>query len=382
MPRGNSGTSRRRGTARMVSWTFVTADSEASVLRVAASLGLDDPSAVRRLLGAWWVWAGALTARGELADSDAFLAQREAEGLLEPPMDVATGAIELELPTCTASGRRAGPRARAERRRRATPVTSASFTRALDAIPPRRPRQGARPRSRRRASPALVGTIASGTLFVLVVGGIASRARPPRALPGGSSSPTTGPTAPGSGSLRGRGGGRGAPTMRLRPASADALRLPALGLVPACSRSDCCRRGLARVGGRRAVRGRRRGRGGAPGLDQRVNGITRRPSGAGDSPELALLGVLVRPPARCPARDQLAQQRLTRAAPSRRPAALPAHGTRLADIGLTVPYASRFSLRRSSATSARSAPVPRGGAVGSIRRARSRSGRCSVIASA
>jgi len=55
----------------MVSWPFVAADSEASVLRVAAKLGLDDPTAVRRLLGAWWVWAGALTARGELADARA-----------------------------------------------------------------------------------------------------------------------------------------------------------------------------------------------------------------------------------------------------------------------------------------------------------------------
>ena len=85
--------------------------------------GLDDPTAVRRLLGAWWAWAGALTARGELADSDVFLAQREAEGLLELPIDVATRAIELELADLHGSARRAGPRARAARRRSAIPAT-------------------------------------------------------------------------------------------------------------------------------------------------------------------------------------------------------------------------------------------------------------------
>ena len=50
----------------MVSWSLVAADSEASVLRVAAKLGLDDPTSVRRLLNAWWAWAGALTARDGL----------------------------------------------------------------------------------------------------------------------------------------------------------------------------------------------------------------------------------------------------------------------------------------------------------------------------
>ena len=218
----------------MVSWTFVTADSEASVLRVAASLGLDDPSAVRRLLGAWWVWAGALTARGELADSDVFLAQREAEGLLELPMDVATRAIELEL----ADLHGIGAARRAARASGAPPKRDPGDVSAPSPAPSTpRPRAATAPRAPARApargpSPVLVGSIAFGTLFILVVGGIGLAQLVDHVpLPGGSSSPTTAPYRAWIGILAGVGGALAAlVTMRLRPASADALLLPAIGL--------------------------------------------------------------------------------------------------------------------------------------------------------
>jgi hypothetical protein len=215
----------------MVSWAFVAADSEASVLRVAASLGLDDPSAVRRLLGAWWVWAGALTARGELADSDVFLAQREAEGLLELPLDVATRAIELELADLHGIGaaRRAARASGAPPKRDpgdvSAPSPAASAPRPRAVAPARAP-VGA-------PSPALVGGIAFGTLFVLVAGGIGLAQLVDHVpLPGGGSSSTTAPYRAWIGILAGAGGALAAlAAMRLRPASADALRLPAIGLA-------------------------------------------------------------------------------------------------------------------------------------------------------
>jgi hypothetical protein len=223
----------------MVSWPFVAADSEASVLRVAAKLGLDDPTAVRRLLGAWWAWAGALTARGELADSDVFLAQREAEGLLELPLDVATRAIELELADLHGIGaarraaRAAGTSPKREPGDAGAPSPSPSATRTAPSArqPARRPgpaRAGERP-----PAPALVGTIAFGTLFVLVAGGIGLAQLVQHVpLPGGSDSPTTAPYRAWIGILAGAGGALAAlVAMRLRPASAEALRLPAVGLA-------------------------------------------------------------------------------------------------------------------------------------------------------
>jgi hypothetical protein len=217
----------------MVSWPFVAADSEASVLRVAAKLGLDDPTAVRRLLGAWWVWAGALTARGELADSDVFLAQREAEGLLELPLDVATRAIELELADLHGIGaaRRAARGGGAHPRR--DPGDAGAPSPAASA-PPAPARASAPARAQARPpSPALVGSIAFGTLFLLVVGGIALaqfvRHVP---LPGGSSTATTAPYRAWIGILAGAGGALAAlVAMRVRPAAAGALWLPALGLA-------------------------------------------------------------------------------------------------------------------------------------------------------
>ncbi len=214
----------------MVSWSFVAADSEASVLRVAAKLGLDDPTAVRRLLGAWWVWAGALTARGELADSDVFLAQREAEGLLELPIDVATRAIELELADLHGIGaaRRAARGSGAQPKR--DPGDASAPSPAASAPPPAVP---ARAHKARPPSPALVGTIAFGALFILVVGGIAlAQVVRHVALPGGSSTATTAPYRAWIGILAGGGGAVAAlVAMRLRPGTAEALRLPALGLA-------------------------------------------------------------------------------------------------------------------------------------------------------
>jgi hypothetical protein len=215
----------------------VASDSEASVLRVAARLGLDDPTAVRRLLSAWWAWAGSLTARGELADSDVFLAQRDAEGLLELPMELASRAIELELADLHGLGaarraaRAGNPRPRNE------PGDAGSPSPAQAASTPARAR-AARPAARRTAaahgpSPALVGSIAFGTLFVLVAGGIGlAQVVQHVPLPAGSSSAATAPYRAWIGILAGAGGGLAAlAAMLLRPERAPALRLPAVGLA-------------------------------------------------------------------------------------------------------------------------------------------------------
>jgi hypothetical protein len=211
----------------MVSWSFVAADSEASVQRVAARLGLDDPTAVRRLLGAWWAWAGELTARGELADSDVFLAQRDAEGLLELPLDVATRAIELELADLHGIGaaRRAARAAGSSPKRE--PGDPGAPSPARPAAAPSRARAASPP------SPTVVGTVAFGMLFLLVAGGIGLaqlvRHVP---LPGGGETSTTAPYRAWIGILAGGGGALAAlVAMRLRPASADALRLPVVGLA-------------------------------------------------------------------------------------------------------------------------------------------------------
>jgi hypothetical protein len=217
----------------MVSWSFVAADSEASVQRVAARLGLEDPTAVRRLLGAWWAWAGELTARGELADSDVFLAQRAAEGLLELPLELATRAIELELADLHGIGaaRRAARAAGASPKREPgdpgapSPAPPAARPSRARAVPPR-------PATAPPPSPVVVGTVAFGTLFLLVAGGVALaqlvRHVP---LPGGGDTSSTAPYRAWIGILAGGGGALAAlVAMRLRPASADALRLPVVGL--------------------------------------------------------------------------------------------------------------------------------------------------------
>jgi hypothetical protein len=189
---------------------------------------------VRRLLTAWWAWAGALTARGELADSDVFLAQREAEGLLELPLDVATRAIELELADLHGIGaaRRAARAAGGSPKREPrdagapSPAGAAPGRAASRSVPSARPGGGT-------PSPALVGSIAFGTLFVLVAGGI-GMAQVVRhvPLPGGSDTPTTAPYRAWIGILAGAGGALAAlAAMRLRPVSGEALRLPAVGLA-------------------------------------------------------------------------------------------------------------------------------------------------------
>ncbi|MDX6525597.1 MAG: hypothetical protein QOI43_1108 [Gaiellales bacterium] len=222
----------------MVSWSFVAADSEASVLRVAAKLGLDDPTPVRRLLGAWWAWAGALTARGELADSDVFLAQRDAEGLLELPLDVATRAIELELADLHGIGaarraaRAAGVSPKREPRDPGAPSPAERPSRSASARTP----PLARPPGPARAAPpptALIGVVAFGTLFLLVAGGIGLaqlvRHVP---LPGGGDTASTAPYRAWIGILAGCGGALAAlAAMRLRPPTAEALRLPVVGLA-------------------------------------------------------------------------------------------------------------------------------------------------------
>ncbi|MEO9175042.1 MAG: hypothetical protein ABI317_05960 [Gaiellales bacterium] len=201
----------------------MAADPEASVLRVAEKLGLDDPSNVRRLLAAWWSWAGSLTARGELADSDVFLAQREAEGLLELPLDVAARAIELEL----ADLHGVGAARRAARASGARPAGEPG-----DAGAPS-PARASSPARVEPPSPVLVGSLAFGTLIVLVVGGVGlAQVVSHVSLPGGSAHATTAPYRAWIGILAGAGGALLALiAIWLRPSRKAALRLPAIGLA-------------------------------------------------------------------------------------------------------------------------------------------------------
>jgi hypothetical protein len=217
---------------RMVSWPPVAADPEASVLRVAEKLGLDDPSGVRRLLSAWWTWAGALTARGELADSDVFLAQREAEGLLELPRAVAARAIELELADLHGVGAARRAARAGNPRPSAAPGDAGAPSPARVAAPVR----VAGPIGPARAeppSPMLVGTIAFGTLIVLVAGGIGlAQVVTHVSLPGGSAHPTTAPYRAWIGILAGGGGALLALLAMLQnPVRVASLRLPAIGLT-------------------------------------------------------------------------------------------------------------------------------------------------------
>ena len=139
-------------------------------------------------------------------------------------------------------------------------------------------------RPRPPASPALVGTIAFGTLFVLVAGGI-GLAQVVRhvPLPGGSASSTTAPYRAWIGILAGVGGTLGAlVAMRVRPASPGALGLPAIGLAALGLFSLGLLAGavVARVGGRGALRGRGRRRV-APHPRERTRRDGRRPAAAG-----------------------------------------------------------------------------------------------------
>jgi hypothetical protein len=233
----------------MVSWPAVAADPEASVRRVAERLGIEDATAVGRLLSAWWAWAGALTARGELADSDVFLQQRDAEGLLELPVDVAARAIELELADLHGLGAarraaRAGnarPRPAPEEPPAPSPPPAPAAAAPHPAVvtipaaaPPAPRRAAARPGPARHAPSAeLVGAVAFGTLLVLVAGGIAlAQVVRHVPLPGGGAHASTDPYRAWIGILAGGGGLLAALlAMRARPERADALRLPAIGLA-------------------------------------------------------------------------------------------------------------------------------------------------------
>jgi hypothetical protein len=233
----------------MVSWPPVAADPEASVLRVAEKLGLDDPSGVRRLLAAWWSWAGSLTARGELADSDVFLAQREAEGLLELPLDVAARAIELDLADLHGVGaarraaRAGGTRPTAGQSDPGAPSPARAAAPSLVSAAPRplapQPMRAVPP------SPKLVGSIAFGTLIVLVVGGVGlAQIVTHVSLPGGSARATTAPYRAWIGILAGAGGAllAGLVIWR-RPDRSTALRLRRSG----SRRSGCSRWGCSAV---------------------------------------------------------------------------------------------------------------------------------------
>ena len=138
---------------------------------------------------------------------------------------------------CTGSAPHAARRAGAAHPRRDPGDAGAPSPRAAsDASPafPAAPRAAAPPRAHARPpSPALVGSIAFGTLFILVVGGIAlAQVVRHVPLPGGGSTASTAPYRAWIGILAGGGGAIAALiAMRLRPATAEALWLPALGLA-------------------------------------------------------------------------------------------------------------------------------------------------------
>ena len=227
---GTAARHERRGTARMVSWPFVAADSEASVLRVAARLGLDDPTAVRaparRLVG---------------VGRSAHRARRAGRLRRLPRAARGRGAAR-------AAARRRDPRDRARARR------SARHRRRAPRRARRRRAAQARPRRRRRPSPAPVSRprrrAARAARPALARAG---RRRSPSArsssswsaasalaqvvrhvpLPGGSSHGDDGALP----RLDRHPGGRGRRARRARGACAcdrrppTALRLPAIGLA-------------------------------------------------------------------------------------------------------------------------------------------------------
>ena len=176
-----------------------TTDPDALAARVAARLDGADAGAVRSLLAAWWTWAGALSARNEVADSEAFLDRREAEGLLELPRPLAERAIEVELSLLHGMGsaRRESPSAK----------------------PP--------------LSPKLIAVAAS--LVLAILGGVSyllGEAVAHVDLPGGAAGTETAPYRAWLGILVGAlgvvacvAGGF------VRPSAAGALRLPALGFA-------------------------------------------------------------------------------------------------------------------------------------------------------
>ena len=175
-------------------------DPDALAARVAARLDGVDAGAVRSLLAAWWTWAGALSARGEVVDSEAFLDRREAEGLLELPREVAARAIEVELSLLHGMGSA----------RRTTP--------SAKKLP---------------VSPKLIAVLAS--LVLAVLGGasyLLGEAVAHVDLPGGAAGTETAPYRAWLGILVGALGVVACIAGGLvRPAAGPALRLPALGFA-------------------------------------------------------------------------------------------------------------------------------------------------------
>jgi hypothetical protein len=186
-----------------------SADLDGIASEVSSRLGgAADPAAVRALLAAWWQWAGVVAQRGGVMDSDAFLNQREVEGLLELPRPLAERAIEIEIAYLHGIGgsRRAAPQAVPGGKAHGGPGT---------------------------VSPTLVGIVAFGALGVLVVGGLAlGQVVGHVPLPGGKDAADTAAYRAWIGILAGAGGL--AATLlasRRGPHVKRALRIPQVGLL-------------------------------------------------------------------------------------------------------------------------------------------------------
>jgi hypothetical protein len=73
-------------------------DDEALIAEISRRVpGAEDERLVRSLLAAWWRYAGVRNAAGAVVDSDRFIAERSALGLLELPAVVARAVIDLEF---------------------------------------------------------------------------------------------------------------------------------------------------------------------------------------------------------------------------------------------------------------------------------------------
>jgi hypothetical protein len=73
-------------------------DDEALIAEIGRRVpGAEDERQVRSLLSAWWRYAGVRNEAGAVVDSDRFIAERSALGLLELPAVVARAVIDLEF---------------------------------------------------------------------------------------------------------------------------------------------------------------------------------------------------------------------------------------------------------------------------------------------
>src|SRR3954447_12372612 len=184
-----------------------SADLDGIASEVASRLGSAvDPVAVRALLAAWWQWAGIVAQRGGVMDSEAFLDQRDAEGLLELPRPVAERAIEIEIAYLHGIGGSRQP---------------------PQALPGR---AGA---GQSTLSPTLVGVVAFGALGILVVGGLALGQLVDHVpLPGGTEQADTAAYRAWIGILAGAGGLIATLLASRRgPHVKKALRIPQVGLL-------------------------------------------------------------------------------------------------------------------------------------------------------